>query len=150
MGRLLFFAPACIRARTWPSIKSDMAVVAKPGSPTTTTRRPVWAWIGLLGLAQLADLLTTQADMARGGVEANWVAAGLLAVGGLGLLWVVKLGLVAAMGTAALLTARYRGTEQDGLPAGLVEALVWRGIQVCVVVLAVTAVHNAMILGQLL
>lgn len=127
-----------------------MAIVGKTGITATGNRRPVWAWIGLLGLAQLADLLTTQADMAHGGVEANWVAAGLLALGGLGLLWAVKLGLVAAMAGATLLTARCRDEAEAGLPAGLAETLVWRGIQVCVAVLAVTAVHNVAILGQLL
>lgn len=124
-----------------------MAAIAKSGIRAPVSR-PVAAWIGLLGLAQLADLVTTQADMARGGVEANWVAAGLLAVGGLALLWAVKLGLVVAMAVAAVLIGRHRAGESS--PASdLAYTVVWRGIQACVVVLGLTAVHNVAILGQL-
>ena len=110
--------------------------------------RVVAIWIGILALAQVADLLTTQVDMAAGGVEANWVAASVMQAGGLALLWIVKLGLVAAMAVAAVLVTRYRKGDSGGR-ADLVHALVWRGIQGCVLVLAFTALHNVAILGQL-
>lgn len=124
-----------------------MTAIAKSGTATPASGS-VAAWIALLGLAQLADLVTTQASMARGGVEANWVAAGLLALGGLALLGAVKLGLVVAMGAAAVLIARHRAADSS-LASDLADRIVWRGIQACVVVLAVTAVHNVAILGQL-
>ncbi|HEX6349384.1 MAG TPA: DUF5658 family protein [Candidatus Dormibacteraeota bacterium] len=104
-------------------------------------------WMLMLGLGQLADLLTTQAAMARGAVEANSVAAGLLSTGGLGLLWFVKGALVLAMGIAVLLVRRYwDGPGRQGRLAG---ALVWRGLQLSVVVLAMTAVHNLGVIGLL-
>ena len=64
-------------------------------------------WVGLLGLGQIADLLTTQAAMARGAIEANQVAAGLLTAGGLPLLWVIKAFLVAAMTVTVLLVRQH-------------------------------------------
>jgi hypothetical protein len=104
-------------------------------------------WVLLLALGQLADLLTTQVAMARGAVEANQVAAGLLATGGLGLLWVIKFSLVVAMTAAVLLVRRcWSVPERRAAVAG---ALVWRGLQLCVVVLAMTAVHNLSVIGLL-
>ncbi|HEY8642929.1 MAG TPA: hypothetical protein VIO84_09190 [Candidatus Dormibacteraeota bacterium] len=104
-------------------------------------------WVLLLALGQLADLLTTQAAMARGAIEANSVAAGLLAAGGLGLLWVVKGSLVVAMTAAVLLVRRcWAAPERRAAVAG---ALVWRGLQLCVAVLAITAMHNLSVIGLL-
>ena len=104
-------------------------------------------WLLMLSLGQLADLLTTQAAMARGAVEANSVAASVLSTGGLGLLWVVKGSLLLSMGVAVLLVRRYwLGTERRGHVAG---SLVWRGLQLSVVVLALTAVHNLSVIGLL-
>jgi len=122
------------------------AVTISGGAPLS--ERLVLHWLGLLGLAQVADLVTTQVDLARGGVEANQAAAVLLAVGGVGLLWAVKLCLVAAMGLAVMVAwgPRWRGGEA---PRPFVQQLVWRGIQGCVAVLAVTAAHNLAVLGLL-
>ena len=104
-------------------------------------------WIAILALAQLADLVTTAVDMANGGVEANLVAGGLLAMGGLPLLWAVKMCLVAAMGGAAYGLDRHH-RRQPGPGSAFAHNLLWRGIQGCVLVLAVTAVHNAVLLPQ--
>ncbi len=105
-------------------------------------------WVGLLGLGQIADLLTTQAAMARGAIEANQVAAGLLTAGGLPLLWIIKACLVAAMAVAVLLARHYwlAGHGRRGVLAG---AMVWRGLQLCVFVLAFTAIHNLGVIGLL-
>src|SRR5438270_6835947 len=121
-----------------------MAVITQ----ARTRRGPrIAIWVLLLALGQLADLLTTQAAMARGAIEANSVAAGLLAAGGLGLLWLVKGGLVVAMAAAVLLVRRdWSDPERRSAIAG---ALVWRGLQLCVVVLAMTAVHNLSVIGLL-
>jgi hypothetical protein len=104
-------------------------------------------WVLLLALGQLADLLTTQAAMARGAIESNSVAAGLLAAGGLGLLWLIKGSLVVAMTAAMLLVRRYWAAPERR--AAFAGALVWRGLQLCVVVLAVTAIHNLSVIGLL-
>ncbi len=103
-------------------------------------------WVGLLGLGQIADLLTTQAAMARGAIEANQVAASLLTAGGLPLLWVIKAFLVAAMTVAVLLVRQHWLAGHRGV---LAEAVVWRGLQLCVFVLAFTAIHNLGVIGLL-
>ena len=122
-----------------------MAAITRGGHPLGGAR--IALWMLMLGLGQLADLLTTQAAMARGAVEANSVAAGLLNTGGLGLLWAVKASLVLAMGLAVLLVRRYwLGPERRGRVAG---SLVWRGLQLSVVVLALTSVHNLSVIGLL-
>jgi uncharacterized protein DUF5658 len=122
-----------------------MAAINPEGRPLRGTR--IALWMLMLSLGQLADLLTTQAAMARGAVEANSVAASLLSTGGLGLLWVVKGSLVLAMGIAVLLVRRYwLGTERRAQVAG---SLVWRGLQLSVVVLALTSVHNLSVIGLL-
>ena len=105
-------------------------------------------WVGLLGLGQVADLLTTQAAMARGGIEANQVAATLMAAGGLPLLWIIKAFLVAAMAVAVLLVRHY-WLSDHGHRGALAGTLVWRGLQLCVFVLAFTAIHNLGVIGVL-
>jgi hypothetical protein len=119
-----------------------MAIIQK--SPPTTER--VLGWIGLLTLAQLADLLTTRLDMNFGAVEGNQIAAHLLEQGGLWYLWAVKLLLVAALVAVALLIRRYR-KETPGPRSDLAQLLLWRGVQLCVLVLAATAVYNFALLG---
>ena len=51
---------------------------------TRFERRSLSIWLGLLASAQTADLITTQADTFRGGIEANQVAAFIMQVGGPG------------------------------------------------------------------
>src|SRR5581483_7758204 len=111
-------------------IKGDMAVVAKR---ERLSRGRVAAWVVLLGLGQLADLVTTQAAMARGAIEGNAVAASILDVGGLALLWLVKASLVVAMAVAVLLVRRYWDSVRDRR-GELAATVVWRGMQACVAV----------------
>jgi hypothetical protein len=126
------------------TIKYDMAIIQKS---TPTTER-VLGWIGLLTLAQLADLLTTRLDMSFGAVEGNQIAAHLLQQGGLWYLWSVKLLLVVALISVALLIRRYR-MQNPGPRSDLAQLLLWRGVQLCVMVLAATAVYNFALLGQI-
>ena len=125
-----------------------MAVVRRERSSTPTNRRLV-IWVGLLALAQLADIVTTGVDMSVGGVEANRIAANLLMTGGLALLSLIKFGLVAAMALAAILARRFWLCHRDRR-AEFVQVVVWRGLQVCVLVLGLTAVHNVAVLTQIL
>ena len=128
-----------------------MAAVRKSVTFITATpsQRFLGVWIVLLGLAQIADLVTTQADMARGGMEANRFAAALIAIGGLSLLWLVKLALVAAMAAAVLLVHRYWLSSGADRRAAVAQAVIWRSTQLCVLVLAATAVHNVQVLTQI-
>lgn len=107
------------------------------------------AWVVLLALGQIADLVTTQAAMARGALEGNIVAAVIMGVGGLGLLWVVKTSLVLAMAAAVFLVRRYWDSTRDHR-AAVAGTLVWRGLQLCVLVLAFTAIHNFSIITQMM
>lgn len=124
-----------------------MAAVLKAG-PTAPPGRLLVCWIGLLGLAQVADLLTTQISMQAGGLEGNAVAAQLMQTGGLGLLWVVKLTLVLAMGSSAILVRRIWLQRADRRAAAAA-TVIWRCTQLCVVVLALTALNNVHVFHQM-
>ena len=87
--------------------------------------------------------------MSRGALEGNVVAAVIMGVGGLGLLWVVKGTLVFAMAAAVYLVRRYWDSARDQR-AVVAGTLVWRGLQLCVLVLAFTAVHNFSVITQMM
>lgn len=120
-----------------------------PGPWRTAHReRRLAIWICLLYLAELADLITTHADRARGGVEANQFAAWTLEAGGPVLFWALKLGLVVAMGCVVLRALRLRRL----CPGGRAEVtLNWveRGLQACALALTLVAVSNLAVLAQL-
>ncbi len=112
------------------------------------SKRVLAAWIFLLAFAQLADVLTTGADMSRGGVEANGLVVHLLAVGGLGLVAFAKLLLVLAMTVAAALVHAY-AVRHPGETTDAVHAFLWRSMQLSVIVLVLVAVHNTALLAQI-
>ena len=118
---------------------------ARDGAPTN---RVLTIWILLLAGAQLADVITTGVDMAYGGSEANRVVAALLSHGGLGLVFVLKLLLVAAMGIASLILKRYADSHPS-VQTRAAHTFVWRAIQLSVVGLIVVAVHNTALLAQI-
>jgi hypothetical protein len=96
----------------------------------------------------MADVITTQADTFRGGVEANQTAAFVMQVGGVGLFWVLKLLLVFGMALAVSLAFRYR-ERHPGRHAELCIGLVARTIQFCVVLLTLAVLGNASVAAQL-
>ncbi|MGH7903554.1 MAG: hypothetical protein ACREPA_05415 [Candidatus Dormibacteraceae bacterium] len=98
-------------------------------------------WLGLLAAGQAADVLTSGAGMSRGTLEANWVAAAILAAGGLGLLWILKMVVVIAVG-ASILMARAWARQHPGRRADMLLALVWRGTQLSVVSLVAISTNN--------
>lgn len=110
--------------------------------------RILGTWIMLLAGAQTADVLTTGVDMAHGGMEANRLVAALLAIGGLGLVFFLKLLLVAAMGIACVLLKRYSNTHPS-FHSRTAHAFVWRAIQVSVLGLVLVALHNTALLAQI-
>jgi hypothetical protein len=99
-------------------------------------------WLALLALAQMADVITTQADAFRGGIEANQTAAFIIQVGGHGLFWVFKLSLVLGMSVAVWLAFRYRA-RYPSRRADLCINLLGRTVQVCVLVLTLAVISNA-------
>jgi hypothetical protein len=105
-------------------------------------------WVLLLAGAQLVDVITTGVDLSRGGVEANRLVAGLLATGGLGLVFGLKLLLVAAMATACLVLKRY-AEAHPSFQAHAAHAFVWRVIQLSVLGLLLVGVHNTAVLAQI-
>jgi hypothetical protein len=111
-------------------------------------RRSLTIWLALLAQAQMADVITTQADTFRGGVEANQTAAFILHVGGPGLFWVLKLLLVIGMGLAMSLAFRYR-ERHPGRHAELCVGLVARTMQFCVLLLTLAVLGNASVAAQL-
>ncbi len=124
-----------------------MAAVTKT-PPTAPSPRLIGFWLVLLAAAQVADLVTTQVDMQVGGIEGNQVAAQLIQAGGIGLLWVVKLALVVAMACSAVLVRRYWLRHPDHRAAAAT-SVIWRCTQLCVLVLALTAVNNVHVLHQM-
>ncbi|MGH7764321.1 MAG: hypothetical protein ACREOM_07895 [Candidatus Dormibacteraceae bacterium] len=103
-------------------------------------------WLGLLCLAELADLVTTRADRLRGGIEANQVSAFTLAVGGPGLYWGLKLSLVIAM-VAVVLLAVHFARSFPGKRARLVQAWITRSMQLCVLTLTFASLGNVVVLA---
>ena len=110
--------------------------------------RPWLVWIALLASSQVADLLTTRVDLSRGALEANATVAGLLHMGGFALVLFVKLAMVLAMALIVLLVHRYTGA-QPGPRGRMVRGVVWRGLQLCVVVLTLTDLNNIVVLAQM-
>lgn len=112
-------------------------------------RGPHWTvWIALLALAQLVDVLSTNVDIVKGAMEGNAVAATVLDSRGYVGLLVVKLALVAAMAGAVALVHAY-SREHPGPRARIAQRVVWYGLQLCVVVLALTGLHNVLVLASL-
>jgi hypothetical protein len=116
--------------------------------PTAPASRLLGTWILLLAGAQVADVLTTAVDLARGGIEANGLVSSLLSIGGLGLVLAFKVLLVAAMAIACLALQRY-AEEHPNFRARVTLAFVWRALQLSVVGLVVVAVHNTALLVQI-
>ena len=104
--------------------------------------------MGLLCAGQALDLMTTHVDLTHGAVEGNFMAAGLMSAGGLGLLALVKLTLVGAMFGAVALVEDY-SRDHPGPSSRLARIVVWRALQVCVVVLFATGLHNVAVLAQI-
>lgn len=117
-------------------------------NPSQSGRREA-VWIGLLALAQLADVVTTWVGLAHGNVEGNPQAANVLGVGGIVLLWLMKFSLVAAIAVVLLLSRRAMlQAERDGaegLMVRLPHFVALRGTQAAVVVLSAISVNNILL-----
>ena len=105
-------------------------------------------WVGMLALAQIADLVTTEVDRLGGGVETNQFAAFILMVGGAGLFLLLKLTVVAGMAVAVVISLRYR-QNHPGERAERCLDIVARTLQGSVILLTLTAVGNAHVAAQI-
>jgi hypothetical protein len=105
-------------------------------------------WSGLLLGSQAADTLTTAIDRARGAVEAMPVSAELLAVGGVALLWVFKVMIVAAA-AAALIAAARRVREDPHRYSRLTFRFSLIAVQAVTICLAAVSLSNVALLGSI-
>src|SRR5437879_13866560 len=104
-------------------------------------------WVGMLALAQIADLVTTEVDRLGGGVETNQFAAFILMVGGAGLFLLLKLTVVAGMAVAVVISSRYR-QNHPGERAERCLAVAARARKAKAVLLTGPAVDNAHVSTQ--
>lgn len=104
-------------------------------------------WVGLLGVIESTDVLTTAFDRARGSIESVPLSAAVLDQGGLDLFAIVKMGLVAAAAVAALLALRWVRYKRDH--AKTLYAYVLSAIRIVTVVLALASLNNALLLKSL-
>jgi hypothetical protein len=103
--------------------------------------------VGLLGLIESTDVLTTAVDRARGSIESVPLSAAVLDQGGLILFMTVKVSLVAAAAAAALLALRWLRYKRDH--ARTVYTYVLSAIRVATVALAIASLNNALLLKSL-
>ena len=104
-------------------------------------------WVGLLGVIESIDVLTTAVDRARGSIELVPLSATVLDQGGLFLFVTVKVGLVAAAAAAVLLALRWLRYKRNHARALFVYVL--SAIRVSTVVLAIVSLNNALLLNSL-
>jgi hypothetical protein len=110
--------------------------------------RQATLWTALLLAGQTTDILTTALDRARGALESMPVSDRLLEQGGIGLLWNTKLLLVAAAGTALLLTARW--ARRDSRTSRTTFRFCLVAIQAATMGLAWVSLTNVALLSSLL
>lgn len=104
-------------------------------------------WVGLLGVIESTDVLTTAADRARGSIELAPLSAAVLDQGGLVLFMSVKLALVAAAAAAVLLALRWLRYKRNH--AKTVYSYVLSAIRMATVALAIASLNNALLLKSL-
>jgi hypothetical protein len=105
-------------------------------------------WSGLLLGSQATDTLTTAIDRARGAVEAMPISAQLLEVGGVTLLWVFKVMIVAAA-AAALIAAAHKVREDPHRFSRLTFRLSLLAVQGVTICLAAISLSNVALLGSI-
>jgi hypothetical protein len=105
-------------------------------------------WTALLLASQATDVLTTALDGARGALESMPISARLLELGGISLLWSTKLVLVAAAGTALLLTAHW--TRRDRRASRIAFRFCLVSVQAATMGLAWVSFSNVALLSSLL
>jgi hypothetical protein len=104
-------------------------------------------WVGLLGIIESTDVLTTAVGRARGSIESMPVSAAVLDQGGLALFLTMKVGLVAAAAAATLLALRWLRYKRHHARALYVYVI--SAIRMATVALAIVSLNNALLLKSL-
>jgi hypothetical protein len=104
-------------------------------------------WVGLLGVIESTDALTTAVDRARGSIELMPLSATVLDQGGLLLFVTMKVALVAAAAAAVMLALRWLRYKRDH--ARVLYVYVLSAIRVATVALAIASLNNALLLKSL-
>jgi hypothetical protein len=104
-------------------------------------------WISLLGAIESMDILTTGMGRAAGAIESMPISAAVMNEGGMALFIMVKLALVVAGAAAVLLALVWVRSGRPG--AGWVYVFTLSSIRVTTVVLAIVALHNALLLQSI-
>lgn len=104
-------------------------------------------WLGLFGVIESTDVLTTAIDRARGSIELMPVSAAVLDQGGMVLFVTLKVGLVAAAAVAVLLALRWLQFKRAHARALYVYVL--SAIRIGTVALAIVSLNNALLLKSL-
>jgi hypothetical protein len=104
-------------------------------------------WVGLLGVIESTDVLTTALDRARGSIESVPLSSAVLDQGGVVLFAAVKVGLVAAAAAAALLALRWLRYKR--YRARALYTYVLSAIRIATVALAIASLNNALLLNSI-
>ena len=132
-----------------PALWYEVTVEGGPGSTEDRAMetRVSLIWLGLLGIIESIDILTTALDRARGSIESMPVSAALLNRGGLLLFSSLKALLVAAAAIALVLTLRW--IRDNRRHARAVYVYVISAIRMVAVALAIASLNNALLLKSL-
>lgn len=104
-------------------------------------------WLGLFGILQSTDVLTTAVDRARGSIESMPVRAALLNQGGVRLYLAMKVFLVAAAAAALLLSLRW--VRKRRRHARAIHSYVLSAVRIGTVAIAIASLNNALLLSSL-
>jgi hypothetical protein len=110
--------------------------------------RQALLWSGLLLGSQATDTLTTALDRARGAVEAMPVSARVLEVGGITLLWTLKV-MIVASAAAALIAAARKVREDPHHLSRLTYRFSLVAVQSVTIGLAFVSLNNLVLLGSI-
>lgn len=104
-------------------------------------------WLGLLGVLESTDAITTAMDRARGSIESMPISAILLDAGGMGLFVTMKVAVVIGASTALWFSLRWLGSRRAHARA--LYSYVLSAIRVGSVAIAIASLNNALLLRSL-
>lgn len=103
--------------------------------------------MGLLGVIESTDVITTAIGRANGAIEAMPISAAVMNEGGMTLFVIIKAALVLAGAVAVFITLRWVRTDRPGAVALYMFTLA--AIRGSTVALAVVSLHNAFVLKSM-
>lgn len=103
--------------------------------------------MGLLGVIESTDVITTAIGRANGAIEAMPISAAVMNEGGMTLFVIIKAALVLAGAVAVFITLRWVRSDRPGAVALYMFTLA--AIRGSTVALAVVSLHNAFVLKSM-